>query len=165
MNDIEVGKEIRTAIKKGDCARAIELIGADKAQLETMTVFGTWLHVAASFGKIEIVQFLVSAGVDINRRGGIADAAPMHEAASEGHIRIVEYLLSKGAGMDVSDPQRNPLFSAIYGGHLEIVKLMVDRGIDVHVQYTGGTMKGMDALEFARERGETEIADYLEAIK
>lgn len=63
--------------------------------------------------------------------------------------------------MDVSDPERNPLFGAIYGGHIEIVRLLIDQGIDTHVKYTGKSMKNMDALAFARERGQMDIAALL----
>ncbi|GLV66966.1 hypothetical protein Bmyc01_56350 [Bacillus mycoides] len=82
-------------------------------------------------------------------------------AATEGEIGIVEYLFDNGAILDVSDPNRNPLFSAIYGGHLDIVKYLVQNGIDITVKYTGDTMKDMEAYEFVIERGQTEIDEYL----
>ncbi len=86
---------------------------------------------------------------------------PFSCAASNGHVEIVRSLLDVGAELDVSKPERNPLFGAIYGGHLEIVKLLVERGIDYRVSYTGQSMKNMDALAFALERGQREIARYL----
>ena len=165
MIDVTILKEIRTSIKNGDTSRFIDLIGNDPERLNMMTAFGTWLHVAASFGRTEMVVHLISLGVDINRIGGGFDAAPIKEAASEGHLDIVRYLLEAGAGLDVSDPVRNPLFGAIYGGHLDIVKLLVERGIDAHVKYTGESMKNMDALAFARERGQAEIAEYLASVQ
>jgi ankyrin repeat protein len=129
-----------------------------------MTPFGTWLHVAASAGNIEIVKYLVSVGADVNKCGGIPESAPIDHAASEGHGEIVNYLLTQSAEINVSDPEKNPLFGAIYGGHLDIVKLLVERGIDVHVKYTKGSMKGMDAVAFARERGQVDIAEFLEGL-
>ena len=63
--------------------------------------------------------------------------------------------------LDVSEPERNPLFGAILKGHTGIAKLLVDRGIDINVQYTGESMKDMDALAFAREWGRSDIAEYL----
>ncbi|MBG9595352.1 hypothetical protein P4T54_22595 [Bacillus mycoides] len=65
-------------------------------------------------------------------------------------MAIVEYLFDNGAILDVSDPNRNSLFSAIYDRHLNIVK----NGIDITVKYTGDTMKDMGAYEFATERGQ-----------
>lgn len=165
MDEKEIAKEVRGAIKKDDLIKVKELIEADLQRLNIMTPFGTWLHVAASFGRLDIVKFLVSSGIDVNRCGGTFDASAINRAASEGHIDIVDYLLIQGAELDVSEPEKNPLFGAIYGGHLSIVKLLIEHGIDTQVKYTGKSMKGMDALAFARERGQTEIAGFLQNLK
>lgn len=108
-----------------------------------------------------MIKFLVESGMDINRNEGVPKSAPIAHAASEDEMGIVEYLLDNGAILDVSDPNRNPLFSAIYGGHFNIVKYLVQSGIDITVKYTGDTMKDMGAYEFAIERGQVEIAEYL----
>src|SRR5262245_14761134 len=63
--------------------------------------------------------------------------------------------------MDVSEPVRNPLFGAIYGGHTDVARLLIDSGIDTNIKYNGKNMKEMDALAFAREWGRTDIADLL----
>src|SRR5438477_13092787 len=115
MDDRQIGIDIRDAIKQGDVEKVITLIGSDRTRLEMMTPFGTWLHVAADLGKLEIVKRLVALGADVNAYGGIAGGGPLNEAASEGHLDIVKYLLSRGAHLDVSEPGRNPLFSAVHG--------------------------------------------------
>jgi hypothetical protein len=53
------------------------------------------------------------------------------------------------------------MFDAIYNGHAEIAKLLLAAGIDAHVVYRSVTGKLKNALSFAQERGETEIADLL----
>ena len=161
MSEIEVLKEIRGAIKEGNTARVSELFGSYPEFIQKDTAFGSWLHVAAHAGKLEVVKRLVELGADVNRRGGILTGTPINEASSEGHIAVVQYLLTHGARLDVAEPEQNPLFSAIRGGHLEIVRLLVDSGIDLHVKYTGESMKNMDALAFARERGQQKIANLL----
>ena len=153
--------KIYDLIKNGDIEQAKELIINDQSLLNVVTPFGTWLHVAARAGKMDMIKFLVESDIDININEGVPKSAPIAHAASEGELSIVEYLFDKGAILDVSDPNRNPLFSAIYGGHLDIVKFLVQNGIDITVKYTGGTMKDMGAYEFAIERGQIEIADYL----
>jgi ankyrin repeat protein len=130
-----------------------------------MTPFGTWLHVAAKAGHVDLAGDLIQRGLDVNRRGGTFDGSPLNLAASAGHLPVIQLLLESGAEMDVSEPERNPLFGAIYGGHLEVAKLLVVRGIDYRVRYTGGTMTNMDAEAFARERGEEEIAAYLASLR
>jgi ankyrin repeat protein len=148
-------------IKNGDTEQAKEILITDKRLLEFITPFGTWLHVAARAGSLDMIKFLVEYGMDINTNEGVPKSAPIAHAASEGEFSIVQYLYDSGAILDVSDPSRNPLFSAIYGGHLDIVKYLVQSGIDITVKYTGDTMKDMGAYEFAIERGQIEIAEYL----
>lgn len=164
MVDAQIAKDIRTAIKQGDVERTVALIGSDRERLTMMTPFGTWLHVAASFGKLEIVKRLAEMGADINAYGGIAGGGPLHRAASDGHLDVVQYLISRGAVLDTSEPERNPLFGAIHWGHTAIARALVDAGIDIHVKYSGKSMKNMDALAFAREWGRTDIAEMLTQV-
>ena len=164
MNKAEITKALREAVKAGDVQEVRSLIGASKERLQQMTPFGTWLHIAAKGGHLEVVQCLIAMGSDVNARGGTFGGTPVNLAAGYGQPHIVRTLLAAGAELDVSEPERNPLFSAIQGGHLEIVKLLIEHGIDYRVRYTGESMKDMDALAFARERGQTEIVDYLEKL-
>lgn len=39
-----------------------------------------------------------------------------------------------GAELDISEPERNPLFAAIYGGHKLIDDILLSRGVDVFCQ-------------------------------
>jgi ankyrin repeat protein len=144
-----------------DITKVDSLIRSNIDLLTVMTPFGTWLHVASSFGKLEIVKHLIALGSKVNARGGTFDGNALNIAASGGYLDIVRYLLSCGAEMDVSEPKRNPLFGAIYGRSEETVKVLLEHGIDTHVKYTSSTMNNMDALAFAIERGEGKIADIL----
>lgn len=156
--DLQIARDIRAAIKDGDLKKVIKLIGTDKESLNFFTgVFGTWLHVAASNGKMNIVKYLIELGIDVNKRSGTYDGNALNEAASEGHVEIVRYLLLCGSQLDVSEPQRNPLFGAITDGYVEIAKLLIESGIDIHVKYENNR----DALAYAVERGQTEIADLI----
>ena len=161
MDKKSVNKAIRNAIKLGDINEVIQLIGDDKEILSTMTSFGTWLHVAAKKGHFGIVEYLIHKGIDVNTKGDIFDASPLRLAAGAGHLEIVKYLIEAGAELDVSLAKRNPLFGAIYGGHKEVVEFLVENGIDISIRYTGESIKNMDAYEYAREFGQTEIAEYL----
>ncbi|WP_151735278.1 ankyrin repeat domain-containing protein ['Paenibacillus yunnanensis' Narsing Rao et al. 2020] len=161
MDNVNLIKEIRSAIKRGDLNETKRLIGDDREVLNTMTAFGSWLHVAATKGQLEIVKFLIETGIEIEAKDDTFDASALYTAAGEGHLEIVEYLINQGAKIDVSLAQRNPLFSAIYGGHIDTVKYLVEEGIDISIKYTGENIKNMDAYEYARQFGQTEIAEYL----
>lgn len=127
MDKKSINKAIRNAIKLGNINEMKRLIGNDTEILNTITPFGTWLHVAAK----------------------------------KGHLEIVKYLIEVGTELDVSLAKRNPLFGAIYGGHKEVVGFLVEKGIDISIKYTGERIYNMDAYEYAREFGQTEIAEYL----
>lgn len=158
---ISAAKEIRMAIRQGDLDQVRNIIEFDHDALNIITPFGTWLHVAASMGRLDILKYFINCGLDPNIEAGTFNAGAINIAAAEGHIEIVEYLLSCGARMDISEPDHNPLFAAIYGGHKDIVKLLLDNGIDPSVSYSGDYMKNMDAYAFALERGQKEIAEML----
>ncbi|PHF47975.1 hypothetical protein COF72_10115, partial [Bacillus pseudomycoides] len=110
---------------------------------------------------LEMVEYLINKGIDIDARGGTFDASALNLAAGAGHLEMVKYLIEAGAELDVSLAKRNPLLGAIYGGHKEVAEYLVEKGIDISIRYTGENIKNMDAYEYAREFGQTEIAEYL----
>lgn len=156
-------KDVISAIKREDLAALSEMFAEDPGLKNVSTPFGSWLHVAAEYGKFPVVKFLAENGFDIDARGGIAGGSAINIAASEGCLDIVDYLLGRGAELDVSEPERNPLFSAVQGGHDDIVSVLLASGIDATVRYTGESMKDMDAAAYAREWGRTGLADMIEA--
>jgi hypothetical protein len=122
----------------------------------------TWLHHVADSNNVEIVRFLVDAGLDVNAPGGgNGDDGPLWTAVCYGAIDVVRYLLEHGA-----DPNRSRmLISAINADEheLEMVKLLVEHGADVNLSYPMGGKDGpvFNALTWAESSGKTEIAEYL----
>lgn len=151
------------AVQSGDVEAFTRLVAGDHGVLGMMTPFGTWLHVAAAAGKEHMVDYLVAAGLDVNTRGGTFKGNALHVAASSGRLEVVRKLLVLGAEMDTSEPERNPLFGAVYGSHRHVVELLLGCGIDATVKYSGDSMTDMDAVAFARERGELALAALIES--
>jgi len=161
MNKNKIAKDIRSAIKKGQLDLLKDLLKGEPEMLTWETPFGTWLHVAVAYGHLEIIEFLLDAGIDVNVQGGTFSTNALERAATKGYVDIVEYLIKHNIEIDTSEPDKNPLFAAIYGGYFGVVKLLVENNIDITIKYSGESMKNMGAYEFAIERGETEIAAYL----
>lgn len=87
----------------------------------------------------------------------------LYIAVSEGKLEIVEYLISYGAKMDIRNASKNPLFRAIYGGYVDIAKLLIEKGIDTKIKYNTPFMRNMDALKLAYKKGQNEIIKLLES--
>ncbi|MED3125764.1 ankyrin repeat domain-containing protein [Bacillus wiedmannii] len=161
MDKIQFAKRIRDSIKSGQLNTLKDLLEREPKMLEYVTPFGTWLHVAAAYGNLEIIEYLIHSGIDIHAKCGTFSTNALERAATKGHLHIAEYFIKHQVEMDTSEPDRSPLFAAIYSGHFEIVKLLVMNGIDITIKYSGNNMKEMDAYTFAVERGEMEIAEYV----
>lgn len=160
----ELHKAIRKAIKSGDVEQVRSLLSSNEGALEMNTPFGPWLHVAASFGQLEVVKLLLEMDADIHAVGGVFNGTALNCAASDGNYEVVEFLLDRGAEMDVSAPERNPLFGAIIDDYAAVAKLLIDRGIDTTVKYTGESMRDMDALAFAEEQGAAKCVKLLKGL-
>ncbi len=143
---------------------AIEFLSKNSDLVSLQTPLGHFLHIASDKNDLELCKALVKMGADINAQDNISGSSPLHRAAANGYEDILNYFISIGAKLDTSEPDRNPLFTAIHHGHLNIVKLLVAAGIDTTVRYTGQTMKNMGAIEFAHEWGRKDIANYIQSI-
>lgn len=88
------------------------------------------LVLAASSGDIEAVLSLLS-GADVN---AIADSTTALEAAAlEGHEGVVQILLAAGAHVAAADANGwNSLHNAVYSGHLEVVRMLLDHRADAN---------------------------------
>ncbi len=159
--DKEILKRMRFLIKEGEISLIDKLIKENDGLLGEVTGFGAWLQVAATQGKLDVVEYLVNCGVDINANTGLSDTNAMRQAALNGYIDIMNYLCLNGAILDVSNSMRNPLFAAIYGDHFDAVKFLVENGIDITATYAIGQLDKVDACEYARQFGRTEIYNYL----
>jgi ankyrin repeat protein len=68
---------------------------------------------------MEIIQFLLSMGANINARNNYG-FSPLYQAASKDRIELVKFLLNNGAKIDIkSSDGTTPLIKASCYGNLE----------------------------------------------
>lgn len=98
------------------------------------------LHAAASFGQCEIVELLLSTGIDVDHFDSVYGTA-LHVAATNGQDGSMNILLQHHA-----DPNKvfrldsTPLRLAMISESLECVNLLIKAGADVNkIDYTGVT--------------------------
>ena len=105
----------------------------------TITTKNRWscLHVACSNGHTAIVQILIDFGMNVNDTTP-AGETPLYLACKKGHYATVKYLLDMNgqtinSRVDVTLKDKegtSALHAAISAGHLEIVKLLSDVGMN-----------------------------------
>ena len=152
MDSQTLAKELYGAIANAETKLAIEILENNPFLLMMETPNGSWLHVAAKHGNLEIVKYLCESNLDLNASGGFSESKPIDLANSNEHNEVVKYFLEKGAILDVIESERKPVFSAIHKGQFELVKLRIENEIEV-----GGEYGTMNAISFAEELMNNEI--------
>ena len=91
----------------------------------------TPLIVAAEEGRLDVVEFLVDSGANLNARNDHNYTA-LHWAAYHGHQDIVEFLIKNKADANIKDSTGStPLQLAIVKGHVLIAGLLISYGTRV----------------------------------
>ena len=142
------------AIKNSKPAEVIALL---KRGMDPNSVDPTGLpvlHLAAREGNLEVVQALVQAGADIDKRNAFKET-PIMLACITGSTRIVEYLISKEA--QINQPGWTPLLYAATNGHNEIVKILIEN----HAYIDSSSPNGSTPLMIAVRGGHISTAQLL----
>jgi len=86
------------------------------------------LHVCSWFGLDAAVRELVTRGVDIDSQDEPYHQTALMYACRRGHASIVRILLELGAWVNIrSARESTPLFEAVDGCHLHVVKVLLER--------------------------------------
>jgi ankyrin repeat protein len=98
----------------------------------------TPLHAAAHNGDLEMVRVLLDYGVDVNSQND-GHCTPLDFASRNGHrndSRVVQFLIEHGADLNTRASRSGfaPLHRASKNGRIEVVRLLVEHGVNVEVQ-------------------------------
>jgi ankyrin repeat protein len=146
---------------------------------------GSPLLTALAFGYLDTAEALARRGARVDRLAAaaglgrvdlartflpIGDAHERHVAlalaAQHGHTAIVSLLLDAGEDPNRYNPVGNhahstPLHQAAWSGHLDTVRLLVERGARADI---GDMVWNSTPLRWAEFGGRTEVADYLRSL-
>ena len=80
-------------------------------------------------------------------------------AAAKGDTKTVKDLLDKGVNVDTHDSKDDttPLGHAVWGGHADTARLLIERGADVNAK----TKEGHSVLTFATMQKHDDLAEML----
>ncbi len=120
------------------------------------------LLLACKKGYIEIVKLLLGHNYNIN-----IDKL-LHKASQEGNIKLIKLLLSKGADINSkvkrtgfgnfeNEYEGTPLMEAIINRHVEVAKLLIEKGANVNEE----SNTKLTSLMLASRNGYTEVVNLL----
>lgn len=152
--------EFHEAAAAGQFARVREFIEQDAALSGAYSPDGfPPAALAAAFGHLEIVKYLVLKGAAVNAvatNGSGYNA--LTGAVAGGHLEIARWLLENGADANYRYAAGfSPLLTAAANGHLEMVKLLLAKGADPSAR----TDDQKSALSLAEERHHSGVAEFL----
>lgn len=148
-----------TAIADGNVLAVRSVLREHPEVLEVDLAGETWLHIAAGFNNVDVIQVLVEAGIEVNVGRDNDPYGPLFNAARSGSFEVARWLLDHGAYVNAVGPEWGaPLISAVNSGKLEMVELFLERGAEMNRCWGDPPHT---ALSFAETYGYTEIAQYL----
>ncbi|KAG6402698.1 hypothetical protein SASPL_134902 [Salvia splendens] len=79
------------------------------------------LHMASANGHLDIVDYLVRNGVDVNACN-VEKNTPLHWASLNGHIEVVKRLILSGAEISpLNSHEKSPIDEALSRGKLDVI--------------------------------------------
>jgi ankyrin repeat protein len=164
--EVHVAERMYNAIQAGDLATFQRLFEEHPEERFYDDGRSKWFSDAASAGQLEIVQYLVATGVDVNEPANNDSVASpegvVYRAAGEGHLDVVKWMLDHGAKLNFEVRGQTrccALLQAARDGHLDVVKLLVERGAAVNSCWAE-----MTPLDHAHDSGQEEVAQYLKSV-
>ena len=114
--------DLKSLIKDGKTAEAIELINSGADVNARDTIQRTPLHAAARQNNTEVMELLISKGADLEATVVGSQVTPLFDAVMGGSKEAVQLLLNKGANVDHKTPSGDT--AAAYAIDTEIAVLL-----------------------------------------
>jgi ankyrin repeat protein len=127
------------------------------SDVEKVSIYGKPINWAAGSSNIEAIQILLENKVNPNGDLTCPAPAPLILAIDFGNKEMYDLLVSHGADINVKDPHGySTLHVAAEKGDLEIVKDLVEKGVEVEYE-----VQGKSALFLAFENHKFQVVNYL----
>ncbi|MDX2225550.1 MAG: ankyrin repeat domain-containing protein [Verrucomicrobiae bacterium] len=143
------------AVEKGNTAEVKRLMGSGI----TKELFPVALLRAGSYGHREIIDLLLSEGVDVNT-ADMMGQTPLFMASAQGREDLILYLLEKGAAPNgKTSAGETALHRVVMSGNVRTVSALLKAGADIHAK----SEAGHTPLELAEMAKNEEIVSLLKS--
>ncbi|XP_061179386.1 putative ankyrin repeat protein RF_0381 [Saccostrea echinata] len=108
--------------------------------VETYTSDGeTVLHYAAYGGNINVFKLLIDQGLDVQKKTNTGKTI-LHMCCQNGKSEMYKYLINKYPDLvELCDNDGiNTLHYAVYGGNVDVFKLLIEKGLEVRKKTNSG---------------------------
>ncbi|KAH8663551.1 ankyrin repeat-containing domain protein [Tricladium varicosporioides] len=155
--DVDLGHDdlLRKAARHGRMDMVEVSLAHDADPKNSLVEKKTPLAAAAFGGQTAMIHFLLSKGVDPNKRS--KKQLPIYYAAMMGYKNIVKMLLDAGANIN-SKTRHSPLYVAALHGHADIVEQLLDLDLDIKGEHKEPAVQG---LIYASARGHDTVTRIL----
>lgn len=117
----------------------------------------TPLWAACTGGHLDVVQFLISRGANVNKTT-LTRSTPLRGASFHGYIKIMECLLDYGANLNTPNCiGQSPLCIAAMRGETKAVEFLLERGAD----QSQCTINGYTVMHLAAAKGKSDVIRLL----
>jgi len=152
------------ASENGDIETANTLLNQG-ADIDEFSIGHTPLMSAASYGKFDMVKFLLDRGAGINVKSDGGWTA-LKIASERGYSDIVKLLLDRGADVNVrNEPYATALHVAVLNNHANIVKMLIDKNADLSIKGRCNSFAEITPLQVAEDNGNIRIIQMLKAAE
>ncbi|WP_353283954.1 ankyrin repeat domain-containing protein [Wolbachia endosymbiont (group A) of Lypha dubia] len=158
---IALDEKLLTAVQNGNLNKVKDLTNQN-ANVNTRDKYSwTPLHWAAYKGHLEVAEFLVKKGADVNAASeNLYGSRPIHIAIENNNKNIIEFLLSKEVGVNDTDKQGyTPLHYAAWRDRLEVAKFLIEKGADINAADT--STAGKKPMHVAAENNSESVIEFL----
>ena len=138
--------DVKRHLAKGEAVNAVDQAGKRP------------LHYAAERDHMDVVEYLIAKGAEVDVPGGREGHTPLMNAADNHHMKVVDYLIAKGADLNAkgADYHFTELQLAAYKGDIHVVEYFIAKGADVNAGDSGAK-----PLDLAVTANHKDVADLL----
>ena len=150
--------ELLSACQAGDLLTVKKMMKEDSSLLFARDLSGrSALHFACSYGRSDIVRFLLSQGADPDSNSNSGET-PLHVACISGQAKIIQLLVSHVSDIDATDKKgQTPTHYAALNGEIACLNILCNQGADICME----DKHKRTAIHLAATRNHCDVIQYL----